>query len=80
MSKKDKLFLIFFGILIFLSFGIAGNIELDLPISKGSIVLFILTPKNQTKSFNVLIVQQYFTFWGKKSVDFTARMWYYYNE
>lgn len=43
MSKKDKLFLIFFGILIFLSFGIAGNIELDLPISKGSIVLYVIS-------------------------------------
>lgn len=43
MSIKDKLFLISLAIQIFMSFGIAGNIELDLPVSKGSIIIYLLS-------------------------------------
>ena len=43
MSRRNKLFLIFFLILLFFSFGFAGNIELNLPIPKWSIVLYVIS-------------------------------------
>ena len=42
MSIRDKLFLICFAILLFLSFGIAGNIELDQPIPFWGIVVYVI--------------------------------------
>lgn len=43
MSRADKLFLICFAISLFLSMGIAGNIECDQPTPIWGIVIYILS-------------------------------------
>lgn len=43
LTLDEKVFLIMLGIMMFLSFGIAGNIELDKPIPTYSIILYTIS-------------------------------------